>query len=100
MLWTKLDQDGDLTIQADVPIEAFALIQWEKQHKAGKAKLIIETGQPFDMDKIVKNFKDALGGDFVEFQKWMANRESGVVIVPYKDGCKSGVMEPSGESMP
>ena len=77
MLWAKLDQDGNLTIQADVPIEAFALRQWEKQRQAGKAKLVIETGALFDMEILLR----ALGKDMKAFREWDSKRNLSAVDV-------------------
>ena len=77
MLWAKLDEKGTLTVQANVPIEAFALQQWEKQRQAGKAKLQIETGALFDMEMLLRS----VGKDVEEFKRWRLDREAKSVDV-------------------
>lgn len=76
MLWTKLDSDGTLTIQADEPIEAYALRQWEKQRVAGKASLKIETGIRVDIPHLVAS----LGMDIIAFRAWQAKCESSAIM--------------------
>ena len=80
MLWVKIDVDGNLTIQADVPIEAYALRQWERQHKAGKATLKIETGQLFDMESLLQS----VGKEVNEFKRWRQDRESKALLTDVK----------------
>jgi hypothetical protein len=55
MLWAVLTEDGVLIIRAESEIEAFALKQWERQRKAGKASLRIESGLMIDAEKILKS---------------------------------------------
>ena len=76
MLWTKLDADGTLLIQADEPIEAYALRQWEKQRVAGKATLKIETGVRVDLAAMTA----ALGKDIVDFREWKKKCETGGLL--------------------
>lgn len=78
MLWTKIDEDGNLTIQANEPIEAFALRQWEKARKTGHAKLIIETGTLFSLEKLL----ESMGKDLVEFKRYSAERKRSVLLTP------------------
>lgn len=75
MLWAKLDQDGNLTIQADEPIEAYALQQWERQRAAGKAKLTIETGRLFTMEQLCA----AMMKDAKSIAQWKRERGSAVL---------------------
>ena len=76
MLWTTLDQDGNLTIQANEPIEAYALRQWEKQRAAGKAALKIETGKLFRLDQVLAS----LAVDAVTFKKALRDRADSTLV--------------------
>jgi hypothetical protein len=76
MLWTTMDNEGNLTIQADTPIEAYALIQWEKNLPFKRAKLTIETGRLFDIREIAA----ALNKDVKAFAEWKREREFQVVL--------------------
>ncbi len=72
MLFSDLKSDGTLIVRATEQIEEYALRQWEIQHKSGKAKLVIETGQIFDIAGFVK----ILGKDVIEFSKWHSEQQA------------------------
>ena len=76
MLWVKLDAEGALVIQADEPIEAYALRQWEKRRAAGKATLKIETGVRVDLTELTS----AIGKDIAAFRAWKKKCEVAALL--------------------
>ena len=72
MLFAAIKSDGALIVRATEQIEEYALKQWERQHKYGKAKLVIQTDQVFDLTGLVR----ALGKDIVEFVKWHSEQQN------------------------
>lgn len=76
MLFARLDAEGTLIIQADEPIEAYALKQWERQRAAGKAALKIETGRRVDISALTAS----VGKDIVAFRKWHAQCALSAVV--------------------
>ena len=43
MIHASLKSDGTLTLQADSELEAFALNEWQRRRKLGKATLVIDS---------------------------------------------------------
>lgn len=76
MLWASLDQDGNLHVEATEPIEAYALKQWDKQRAAGKAKLIVKTGQVLSLEALARIVKK----DLVQFNQWKKEREKMTLV--------------------
>ena len=82
MLYADIKEDGKLIIRATEPLEIYALRSWEKFHKAGKAKLVIETGELVTFDSILTFLKT----NAVEFKKWQLLQKNGDVLpIPLED---------------
>ena len=76
MLWATLDQDGNLTIQAGEPMEAYALKQWEKNLPFKRSTLKVETGHLFS----IKEITDILKTDIEGYKKWREERRMAILL--------------------
>ena len=76
MLWTTLDQDGNLTIQANEPMEAYALKQWEKNLPFKRSTLKVQTGHLFD----IKEITDILKTDIEGYKAWRESRRMSILL--------------------
>lgn len=76
MLFAHLKADGTLVVRASEPIEEYALENWEKAHKTGKAKLVIELGKARSLEDLIK----MVGSNIADFQKWYSEQGSKAVI--------------------
>ena len=75
MLWTTLKEDGTLEVRPGDSLEAYALLQWERQHKAGKAKIRIATEKMYSLEEIAS----MLQKDLISMRKWKQEQEAKVV---------------------
>lgn len=76
MLFAQIKSNGDLVVRATEEIEEYALKQWEKAHKTGDVKLIIETGNVLNLTEVIQS----LGQDIGEFQKWYQEQKNKALV--------------------